>query len=261
MPSVSSALTRSHKKKPAPAGMLELLSTPNRVGQLPFPPHNPLGWSMFKPTDVRERGATEIAQLVPLVPLAQWIEITGGVIELQLQQFLTRAQNESPLRTAWQSLVDEQREILRSIGAPVDEMVCSETAVLETPVGSGLQPVHYDIPRYEDAVHCYTFILSCTEHMSTHVPTLELTKLRGTFTKGERVPDEADLALLADECFTSIPAKPGHLLFFRCDVPHFGPMNEGPGRRTVIFFLWGSTRRPHHCTIQRYPLTQDHHKK
>ena len=95
--------------------------------------------------------------------------------------------------------------------------------------------------------------------MSTALSKLSLAELRDTFTRGEAEPSLEAMEKLTDDKFISLLVEPGQLAVFRCDVPHYGVLNTAAEDRVVAFFLWGPRTNPHHCTVQRYPLGEDHH--
>ena len=182
-------------------------------------------------------------------------------MDLPMNHPLSNADADGRRSSTAQKCIADQRKLFEQLGVDMTDLECSEWSLLMARSGTGLQPVHFDIPVYRHAVRMFTVILYCTPTMSTAFPKLSLANLRDTFTTGEAEPSLEAMEKLTDDKFISLPVQPGQLAVFRCDVPHYGVLNTAKEDRVVAFFLWGQRLQPHHCTIQRYPLGEDHHQK
>jgi hypothetical protein len=212
------------------------------------------GWSMLAPTPFRASASAEIEELESLVK--EWKPIRGGMEEILTHLPLADPRAEDIRCRIPAACQADQLAALESLGLPVDDICCSEMAVLRADPGVGLQPIHFDIPYYVDAV----LLMYCNKNMSTAISKLPLWQMRGTFTEAEEPPLPEAMELLVDSNFISIPVDPGALLAFRTDVPHFGVRNNSSTPRVLLFALWGPKIDPPKCFKQRFPKGEKNHQ-
>jgi len=114
--------------------------------------------------------------------------------------------------------------------------------LLATP-GVGGQQVHYD-----SEMEAYSVLLHCVDSVSAGLPIVP-----SEMTADPSTPAAYSATSRKDLLFHSVPLKSGDLIFFKHQVPHFGPKNTDPlNDRLVLFKLLVKRRDVHNMDIDKY---------
>jgi hypothetical protein len=146
------------------------------------------------------------------------------------------------------------RDMLAEKGIDTSTLQLAGIKLLSMERGEGQQEIHYDIPEYSLARHCYTVLLYLTPTLSTAVPSLPVAALRDTFSTGEKRPPPAALQLLNRDRFYTTRVEAGDAMLLRGDVPHCGMANPDAHTRYLAFMLFSprGVKQPD-TEEQRYP--------
>jgi len=188
---------------------------------------------------------------------APWFDLRGNASQLDARQPLPELGAEQHRLSLVGPTQAACRRLLESHGVQTACLHLAALKLLRSGPGLGLQPVHYDVPRYKDAVQCYSVLMYCTGTTSTAVPKLDAATMRPLFTDGEELSAKQHALaekLCAEENFISFPVQAGATLVFSAATPHYGVRNIASTDRVVLYALFSPSEEPAQDDTQRFPL-------
>jgi len=186
-----------------------------------------------------------------------WFSLRGNAWQLDASQPLSSLDAEQHRLSLLAPTIAALRRLLHGHGIQTSGLRVAALKLLRSEPGQGKQPVHYDVPSYEDAVQCYAVLLYCTETMSTAVPQLDAATMRPAFIDGENpTPGQKAEAerLCREPNFLSVPVQPGSTLVFSATTPHYGVRNLATVDRLALYALFSPFNKPGQDGTQRFPL-------
>jgi ectoine hydroxylase-related dioxygenase (phytanoyl-CoA dioxygenase family) len=186
-----------------------------------------------------------------------WFNLRGNASQLDARQPFTDLGAEQHRLSVVDPTIAALRRLLQEHGIDASHLCVAALKLLRSAPGLGLQPVHFDVPRYKDAVQCYSVLMYCTETMTTAVPKLDAATMRPLFTDGEELSAKQHALaekLCAEENFISFPVQAGATLVFSAATPHYGVRNIASTDRVVLYALFSPSEEPGQDDTQRFPL-------
>jgi len=186
-----------------------------------------------------------------------WFNLRGNAWQLDAQAPLSNLDAEQHRLSLLGPTITALRWMLHGHGIQTAGLRVTALKLLCSTPGNGQQPVHYDVPSYEDAMQRYAVLMYCTETMSTAVPMLDAATMRPAFINGEEQTAEQKIEtewLCTESNFISIPVQPGATLAFSSAVPHYEVRNQANTDRVVLYALFSPSEEPGQDDTQRFPL-------
>jgi len=261
-PPKATDLARSHKKhvksEPGEPPLVALLSLQMSI-IFHFATHM---WRIDMPT---RQSAEAAAEWVPLAQQMEsdtdlWSGLNGGSQQVDLLGMGT----ESRVASLCQRTISIARSLLAKQHVDVGgRLHVAAMKLLRVQPGYGPQRVHYDTTKRSDAQQRFSFLLFCTQGVSTFVPVLPHAAMEPLFLKGTTMTVEQTKyaqKMCVPAHFTNFPTTPGSTMIFRTDVAHYGPKNESAAVCYAVYILLSPTshaKDPKQDDEQRLPLGRD----
>jgi hypothetical protein len=249
---------RSHKRKLEPEGKPN--AEPSVTIAPPSPPTQPHsswhthGTSFRSSTRSSRAAAVSWHELARDSELDRWEKKRGGFYQHDTAPSLGCSFLDEKRVRLRHSAERIARAELSALGVDATSLRLAAIKLLRSSKGEGLQEIHYDIPKYDRAVKCFTVLMYLTPTLSTAVPILSMDDLRHCFTEGEKRPSAAALEFLSRDKFQSERVAGGDMLVLNCTVPHYGVANPDEEDRYVLFLLfYPSDSSMPDTEEQRYP--------
>jgi hypothetical protein len=185
------------------------------------------------------------------VPLAKqleaddslWFGLFGGSQQVDLTRLFSR---QAIMRLCLQTISCARSMLAKDHVDVGGRLHVAAMKLLRLDPGKGPQRVHCDTIDHKNAIHRFSFLLYCSEGVSTFVPKLPNSAMKQMFLEGKTMTDDqAAFAkkMCVPENFDNFPTVPGNSLIFRTDVAHYGPRNDTGLPRYAVYILFSPTQQ------------------